>query len=165
MSTPYLDLTGLKSLSLMPSGDLDNIETVQPGWIASQLVFWSRWMDARLSKRYAVPFAAPYPEAVTGWLARLVTIRCALKRGIDPLDVQFTVLKTDAETAQAEILEAANSETGLYELPLLATSSASGVSKGGPYAYTETSPYVGRSVQQQAGTLEDQSNPPSGTNP
>ena len=87
-SVPYLDLNGFKGLTVMPASDVDGIETSAPGWILGQLTYWSSQIDSRLAKRYAVPFPSPYPTAVTGWLARIVTQRLYIKRGVDSTDAQ-----------------------------------------------------------------------------
>ena len=87
----YLNIDGFKLLTLMPGVHVDAIETVSPGWVDAQLEQVSSWIDSRLRKRYAVPFVAPYPSAVTGWLARIVTVRGYLKRGVDSTDEQAVV--------------------------------------------------------------------------
>jgi hypothetical protein len=153
--TAYLDRTGFKSLSVMPAVDLDALETEAAGWIDAQLTSVSRWIDSRLAKRYATPFTAPYPDVVTGWLAKIVTKRCYLRRGVDPTDPQFVEIKADADTALAEIKEAADAVDGLFELPLRADTTASGVSKGTPSVYSERSPYSWTSIQGDAGRNDD----------
>ncbi len=153
--TAYLDLAGFKDLTVMPSEFSNAIETISPGWIDAQLAYWSMQIDARLSKRYATPFASPYPVALTGWLARIVTVRAWLRRGVDPNDQQFSEVKADADAAWAEIKEAADSNTGLFELPLRADTNASGVARGGPFGYSEQSPYVGFDIQRDVGRTED----------
>lgn len=145
--TAYLDLAGFKSLTVMPSGDVDAIEAAAPGWILANLTSFSERIDARLRKRYAVPFGAPYPEIVKSWLTRLVTLRAYLRRGVDPADPQFSAIKEDALEAEKELLEAANSETGLFDLPLLATSSTSAIARGAPLGYAESDPYAWTDVQ------------------
>jgi hypothetical protein len=158
----YLDLDGFESLTTMPGEFVEAIELASPGWIEGQLAYWTRWMDSRLSKRYAAPFATPYPDAVQGWLARIVTVRCFLKRGIDPNDAQFLEYKSDAEMATEEIKEAANSDTGLFDLPLRADTTVTGISKGGPYVYSESSPYVWTDEQVRVGRVEDRNRRGSG---
>lgn len=153
--TAYLTLEQFTGRSLMPDVDIDALEAVAPGWIEGQLEYYSRWLDARLRKRYAVPFAAPAPEAVREWLARIVTVRCYMRRGVDPNDEQFTAIKADRDEAVAEVREAADSESGLFDLPFVDASDASGVSKGGPYSYSEASPYVWTDVQGTTGRAED----------
>ncbi len=152
---PYLDLTSFKALTIMPADHADAIQLVAPGWIDSQLVYWSGWIDSRLRKRYAAPFESPYPEAVTGWLARLVTVRAYLKRGVDPNDPQFEEIRADAERAMTEIKEAADGDVGLFDLPLRADTTAAGISKGGPLGYSEASPYVWTDEQAATGRAED----------
>jgi guanyl-specific ribonuclease Sa len=84
------------------------------------------------------------------WLATLVTPLVYRKRGIDPTDEQIVAADAAAQTARDEIKEAADSETGLFELPLRADTSASGVDRGGPFGYAEASPYTWLDVQREA---------------
>jgi hypothetical protein len=141
----YLDFEGLCLLSVAPREYLEELQTRYPGWIDAQLLSWSAWIDGRLRKRYAAPFTAPYPTAVTGWLARIVTAAAYHKRGIDPTDAQAADVMQDGKDARAELEEAANSNTGLWDLPL--AGGASGISLGGPRGYTETDPYTWTSIQ------------------
>lgn len=149
----YLTLEEFSAMSLAPASFIAEIESYAPGWTLSQLEDASRWIDARLRKRYAAPFSEPYPRQVQAWLARLVTVRVFLRRGVDPLDRQFEVILQDAEDAKKEIAEAADSVTGLFDLPL--ASGASGISKGGPLYYSEQSPYVWMTRQGFIGREED----------
>lgn len=155
MTTTYLTLSEFKALSVAPSSLLDEIETASPGWIGTQLEYWSAQIDSRLRKRYAAPFVAPYPLSVQGWLARLVTVRCYLKRGTDPSDMQYADIKADADAAVSEIKEAADSVTGLFDLPLREDTTKTGVSKGGPFGYSEQSPYVWTDQQASIARGED----------
>lgn len=154
---PYLTVQGFKDLAIIPSQYVDDIEVEQPGWTLKQLGYWSAVIDGRLRKRYAVPFDNDSPPvAIAGWLARIVTLEAYLRRGINATDEQVATIKERATDAHAEIKEAANSETGLFELPLRADSpTGQGVSRGGPMAYTEASAYRWTTVQQAAAGLED----------
>lgn len=152
----YLTLAQFKSLSTMPSASIDELENVlAPGWIDAQLELVSADIDARLRKRYAAPFSAPVPLKVRAWVARIVTREAFLKRGIDPTDRQFETIDAAATKADQEITEAADSEKGLFDLPLREDTTATGISRGGPYGYSEASPYVGFDQQAEIGRGED----------
>ncbi len=151
----YLTVLEFTPLSLMPDEDIDALELRYSAFLSAQLASRSAWIDSRLRKRYAVPFAAPYPDAVVGWLAALVTVRAYLKRGVNPNDEQWLLIKADADTAVAEIKEAADSETGLFDLPLRQDTTASGISKGAPMGYSEASPFVFTDRQVTTGRDED----------
>ncbi len=147
----YLTTAEWKLRTLMPSPDADALDVA---WVQLQLDDVSDTIDARLRKRYGAPFLTPYPKAVLRWLTQIVTRAAYLKRGIDPLDPQMVEYIKDADTAAAELLEAANSETGLFDLPLN-VAGASAITVGGPRGYSETSPYVGFDVQATTGKAED----------
>jgi hypothetical protein len=153
----YLTVTRFKLLTTIPAAFIDAVELVESGYTDAQLEYWSRWIDAQLAKRYDVPFASPISNAVEGWLARIVTPRVWTKRGVDPEDAQWREVVADRDAAFAEIKEAANSETGLYDLPLRANTTDSGISRGFPRGYSEQSPYVWTTQQALRGTQEDSS--------
>ena len=152
----YLTQAQWKTRTLMPAADVDALEVAAAGWVTQQLDDVSDAIDARLRKRYPVPFATPYPKAVLRWLTAIVTRAAYLKRGVDPLDPQVAEYIKDAERAEAELLEAANSETGLFDLPVN-TAGDSAIARGGPRSYSEASPYVGFDVQAETGRNEDES--------
>jgi len=141
----------------MPQEDVDQLEVMQPGYLLAQLGTVSARIDARLRKRYAAPFEAPIPEAVLDWATRLTTPRAYAKRGFNPSsDPSFVQLVIDdAKTADAEIDAAADAVAGMYDLPLRQDSTVTGVSKGGPLGYSETSPYAWQTLQQTRGRSED----------
>lgn len=155
----YLSIEEFKAHTLMPEEFVEDLDCTADGWIDRQLETWSRWIDSRLRKRYSVPFdeTPSAPESVKEWLARIVTLRCYLKRGVDPNDLQMIEIKQDSDLAKAEILEAANSDEGWFDLPTLDSADPSAVSKGGPYGYSERSPYVWTDVEEDVGSSEDQS--------
>ena len=157
----YLDLDGFKGLTLMPEVFVLHVEKDTPGWITTQLEYWARWIDSRLRKRYASPFAAfdaapPTPASVQGWLARIVTVRVWLKRGIDTDDLQYSTIAADAVTAMAEVLEAADSDEGWFDLPLRTDEDGSAINRGHPRSYSEQSPFVFTDDQREIGRNEDE---------
>ncbi len=150
----YLTQAEWKLRTLMPGADVDALEALYPGFVALQLDEVSDAIDSRLRKRYGAPFQTPYPKTVLRWLTQIVTRAAYLKRGVDPLDPQMAEYIKDSETAWAELLEAADSETGKYDLPIN-TAGDSAIARGGPRSYSEASPYVGFDVQAQTGRSED----------
>lgn len=158
----YLTLAEFKDASVMPDEDVDALDDRYPAFFGVQLANESARIDARLRKRYAVPFESPYPLAVVRWLAALVTERAYLKRGVDPNDAQMSRILEDAKDARTELEEAANSVEGLFDLPVRADSTSSGISKGGPLGYSEASPYVWKDAQREAGAEEDRNGVGSG---
>jgi len=146
----YLTVAELKGATLAPASYVDAIEAEEPGWTLGRLTTWSAWIDARLRKRYAAPFATPYPVTVTGWLAAIVTWEIYLKRGVNALDQQATDIRELATAAKAEVLEAANAVGGLFDLPLRANTTATGIALGEPLGYSEASPYTWTSEQRDA---------------
>ncbi len=155
----YLSFEEFKNQTLMPEEFVEDLECTAEGWIEVQLETWSRWIDTRLRKRYTVPFdeTPNAPESVKEWLARIVTLRCYLKRGVDPNDLQMVEIKSDSDLAKEEILEAANSNEGWFDLPTLESADPSAISKGGPFGYSEQSPYVWTDEQARIGRGEDSS--------
>lgn len=159
MST-YLTLALFRDLTVVPASYVDEVQAAHAGWVDKQLDYWSRWIDSRLRKRYASPFAAhddtpPTPVAVQGWLERLVTARVMLKRGVDQNDEQVQTVLEEHRTAKEEILEAARSDENLFDLPLRTDGDASAINRGGPKGYSEQSPYVFMDEQAETAHAED----------
>lgn len=110
-------------------------------FVESRLIIETSRINSKLRKRYAAPFESPVPEIVLGWLAAIVTPSLYKRRGWDPSEAQAEDLKADHDKAIEEITEAANSEDGLFDLPLRQDTTDDGISKGGPLGYAEASPY------------------------
>jgi len=138
-----------------PRSVVEDVETLEPGWVETRIAAHEGWIHSRLAKRYAVPFAAPVPELVLKWIVSLVTRDVWLRRGRDPLDEGSQAYEADAAEAKQEVLEAANSEGGLFDLPLRQNTSQSGIAFGGTRAYVEASPYVAFDQQRDQGREED----------
>jgi hypothetical protein len=141
---PYLTFATFKDRTIIPAPDVDHVEATSPGFIDKRLVVEQSRIDARLRKRYAVPFAEPVPEIVLGWLTDIVTEVAYRKRGVDPNDAQASEYAADAQRAREELLEAANAVDGLFELPLRQDlPGPSGVSESeGPFGYSEVGQWL-----------------------
>jgi hypothetical protein len=146
-----MTLSQFRDRTVMPSEDVDDLQARYPGWLGETLADEYSAICDRLKKRYQVPFEPTLPRTVARWLNHIVTELAYEKRGYNPTSAQDEKISERAERARAEVLEAANSETGLFELPLRQeTSDGSGVTKGGPYVYSEQSPYTWTDVQREA---------------
>jgi hypothetical protein len=145
MSKYIATIAVYKDLTVLPSEYLDDVETRYAGWIDSQLTFWSGVIDSRLRKRYTVPFVDPVPAAVQLWLARLVDVRVQLKRGVDATDGEYQDVSKSASDAMSELKEAADSNTGLYDLPL--ASGESLIVRATPMSSSQADPYQWSRIQ------------------
>lgn len=152
----FLTFDGFKSRTIMPSSVVDQLEQERPGWIQTRLDSRSSRIYAQLRKRYAINFDATNPPLIIlDWLTDLVTFDAFMFRGFDPNSEQDAEIRERAKTALSEINQASDSETGLFDLPLIEGQTATGVSAGGPFAYSEQSPYTWTDVQADAAREED----------
>lgn len=154
----YLTVDEFRLRTLLPTYVLDEIEQGTPGWLQSQLETFYADVNARLSKRYNVPFADPPPTAVQQWCVHIVSLNAWLKRGVSAVDESFTEYQKKHDRAFEEMREAADAVDGLFDLPATTAPNggdASGIKRGGPHVYSENSPYVGFSKQARIGRSED----------
>lgn len=153
----YLDVERFKKLTLMPPGDVSALEATDADFLPARLEARSSWLDARLAKRYAVPFDANDPPAVVvDWIVALVTLEAYLRRGFSPTSEQDALIVEAAKTAREEIKEAADAKEGLFELPLRqADTGTTAVTRGDVLSYTEASPYTWTDVELEAAREED----------
>lgn len=158
----YLDVPGFTSRTIMPAEDVTDLQTRYPGYLDSRLTIGTSLINARLQKRYAVPFGTTstpptgVPEIVLGWLTALVTVDAYKKRGWNPSDAQSAEVLADRQEALDQIKEASDSETGLFELPLSESNLTSAATKQVPAFYSETSPYRWTTLQRQNAEPEDE---------
>lgn len=147
-STGYMTVAEFRVRTIMPQAEVDVLESREPDFLQTTLNDCSEWVNARLQKRYATPFVAPYPAIVLMWVVRLATPIAYGKLGWQPSsESDAAAVLSPATEAKAEIKEAADSKEGLFELPLRQDTTATGVSRGAPICYTETSPYVWADIQ------------------
>ena len=124
----------------------DRLEQSRPGLQMKLAASVSAEMDARLGKRYLRPIPNP-PEIVKLWAADLLTPRAYEALGVRPTDEQQEQINARAAQVYEFLKEAANSETGLFDLPLSATDQSSGIQAPTILSYSEHSPYTWRHKQ------------------
>mgnify|MGYP006346647153 CR=1 FL=1 len=155
-SPAWLTLSEFKLRSVMPPEDVDRLDDQYPGFLAQTIASEQARIESRLRKRYAIPFALPFPETAIGWLVAAVTLAAYQRRGWNPSSEENQLIVKADETARAELKEAADSNEGLYDLPLRENAvEGSGIAKGGPYGYSEASPYVWTDCQRTTAWDED----------
>lgn len=138
----YTSIDDVKQLGSMPAEDIDELEALYPDITDRTATAVSGLFDARLRKRYAVPFRTPYPTSLQMAVAAWVAYRLWLKRGFNPSTAHGSAIERDYEDAKEWLREAADSQNGLVELPLREEELGPGaVSAGGPLGYSEASPY------------------------
>lgn len=94
------------------------------------------------------------PDVILKWLTQLVTFDVLERHGADANDPFVQRRQADADAAKADVLEAANSRDGLWDLPV-DDDQGSAITTGGPRFYSETSPYVGQDLLEERGRCED----------
>lgn len=157
MTTPWLDVDTFSLRTVMPSEDVDRLESRYPGFLTAQLAAEQAWIEDRLRKRYAVPFAPTVPETIRRWLSDLVTLAAYQRRGWNPAGAENQLIIDAATRARDEVKEAANAQEGLFELPLRTEDpGTTGATVGGPLATADASPYRWTTQQRDDAASEDQ---------
>lgn len=52
----FLDVSEFRTRTVMPNADVDELELRAPGFLGSRLIAWTSYLEARLRKRYTIPF-------------------------------------------------------------------------------------------------------------
>jgi hypothetical protein len=104
------------------------------------------------SNAYAA--APPVPEIILKWVTTLVTADVFRRHGVNPNDPMMLGLVEEVKQVRLEIEEAANSQTGLFDLPTN-EDEASAIDTGGPLGFSDTSPYRWMDRQQALGSRQD----------
>ena len=147
----YPTVQDVMDYGILLQEDIDFLEARYPGITLRTATKVSGYFDGRLAKRYGVPFVAPYDDGLVDATSAETSYRLLHKRGVNPESPQASRAEKAHEDAMAWLTEAANSKDGLIELvktqsdPRAETS----INKGGPLAYSETSPYSWVDVQAQ----------------
>lgn len=161
----YLTIARYKLLSAMPSSFIDEVEDRYAGYVAAQVEIISARIDAKLRKRYDFPVTdvTKIPLVVEAWTTHLLDTEVFLKRGVSATDEQWQEYVKRKDGALSELDQAANSETGLFDLPKRNDdSSESGIVYGAPLVYSEQSRYVGFDREAEIGHAEDRTRSGSG---
>jgi phage gp36-like protein len=153
----YVDIDFVKVVGSMPPEDVDAVVGLYPDLFDALAKSVSAIFDARLAKRYAAPFQTPYPEALRWHVAQVVVAALWQKRGYNPGSAQDQIIQQNKAEALEWLKEAADGKDGLIDLPLRSNTDASGISRGGPRAYHEQSPYTWTDLQRADGRREDKS--------
>ena len=143
----YVAMQDVKDFGAMPGSDVDALEAQSAGITLRIATAVSGVFDGRLRKRYRAPFAVPYPEALVMKVAQETAYRLFLRRGFNPTSANDQAIAKDHDEVEAWLKEAADSEKGFIDLPLIDSGGASGVNAGGPLGYSEASPYDWLDVQ------------------
>jgi len=150
---------------IVPAGELFLVIT--PNFVTTTIDDHTDKIVSRLVKRYPAPTAAnPWPDPVANliqrWCAKMVARDCFAKRGWSPQsESDRDDIEKAADTAEAELKEAADGQNGLLELALADDGNTSVVAPT-PLAYSEQSPYTASRRQRWQGRNEDD-NSPSGS--
>jgi hypothetical protein len=147
--TPYLTFATWKARSRWGSDDCNDIYAREPDKVDNALADVTEWINARLRKRYDEA-QLPTNRTILGWCRDIVDFEVFLFKGGNPSSMQDGLYKEKHDTAKAEILEAANAENGLFDLPLKQNVRDTGIAKGGPLVYSEASPYTWLDRQRDA---------------
>jgi hypothetical protein len=153
--TTSADVTAFRLRTAMPGGDVDLLEAREAGYLDATIAGVRAVVYAQLRKRYDVTFPNGVPDVVWRWITMIVTPDAYLKRGANPADDTIKLHEERAALAYTQITAAADSVTGLYDLPLLSAAASSAISRGGPISYAEASPYTSKRRQADAGRGED----------
>jgi hypothetical protein len=98
--------------------------------------------------------ATPVPEIILKWLNALVTLAAYRRRGFNPNDPAGDLIVQAAVEAKKEVLEAADSKSGLIDIPV-SEDLDSAVTTGGPLGTSDASPYAWQNRQAARGRSQD----------
>lgn len=154
-----------RRISLVPPAWVERVQTQlfpsepgQPSWVLEQCRLKQAWVYSRLDLNYDVQkFGDPVPAIIKQWIAYLVAADLLMLLGDEPNQEDIDRYEKRADQSRADIEAAANSETGLFSLPLKQGTSTDGAQRK-TVRYTHTaSPYVSLRMQRDRGRAEDES--------
>lgn len=136
---------------LLPS-DVDRVEGRFPGITQARLDTAHARLNAKLMKRYRLPFQTPVPQCLVWYEAVIVSYELlADVRGLNPESGQGPRVEQAYQEAQEWLKAAVDPEHGDVELRAAeAGLGPSAVNAGGPFGYSEASPYAWIDAQAEA---------------
>ena len=146
MAESYVSAQRFRTLTVIPLTRLDVLEREHAGWLEANLEQRSRQIEDRLRHKYAIPFPSRH-ATVEGWIVALVQLDALVRIGVEPSDLLFATVEKKAELTEAQLNDASDPESARWNLPLRDSRDASGIVKGGPKSYSESSPYTWTDVQ------------------
>jgi hypothetical protein len=146
----FPDLAAVKRQSIMPTADIDDLNTKESGWIVGKAASLQGFIDARLRKRCPVPFDSPVPDAVLNWLGALLDPEMYLKAGVNPSDQQQIRIDERRARAEAALAEAADGNIGKYDLPARQDTTDTAMTEPATLGYAEQSAFTGKHKQSDA---------------
>lgn len=149
---PYATSSDVRLKGVLIPADVDRVEARFPGITAARLATAHARLNARLQKRYRLPFLTPVPECLVWWEAVVVSYELLTDlRGLNPESGQGPRLEQAYQEAKEWLTAAVDSEHGDVELRSAeAPLGAAAVNAGGPLGYSELSPYTWSDVQIEA---------------
>ena len=147
----YLE-TDLKALSYFSAFNPENaaeLEAKWPGKLQDLCSAASGWVDSRIGKRYVRPVPNP-PDIMRKLTAWLVEPEAFMALGIRPSDEQWILVQKHFEFTHEQLKEIAEAKDGLYDLPLSANDSSSGIVEPQTLSSSEQSPFTWRHKQYDA---------------
>jgi hypothetical protein len=151
MSDPYLTVDRFIDLTDLSEQSVRELADINPNYLPANIDQSLRSIEDRLRHKYAIPFP-PNHATIEGWIVCIVQSRAINRIGTLPNDQTPERIFKLAEQTDADIKEASNPQSANWNLPLITATDASGIVKGAPFGYAESSPYTWTDVQYNGGT-------------
>jgi hypothetical protein len=135
-----IDVPRFTTLTIIKPWRLVELEKHHPGFLAAHLEQETASIEDQLRHRYVVPFPARH-KTIEKWVTAIVQRDALLEIGVEGNDTLWVEVVARAELAEKQIAEAADTQSAKWNLPLRDGKDATGIAKGGPLGYAETSPF------------------------
>ena len=141
---PYATADDVRLKGVLLPSDVDRVEVRYPGITAARLATAHARLNSKLMKRYRLPFTTPVPEVLVWYESVVVSHELLVAlRGANPDSSQLDEAGKLLAEAQEWLKAAVDPEHGDVELRAAeAGLGPSAINAGGPYGYSEASPYT-----------------------